>query len=375
MVTRHSRQPAVAGVGSTRFGTFPETDAMGLALEALGVALDDAAVSPGEVDALITMRVPAHWRFCELAGIEPGYVLPLPAFGRMTGLAIQNAARLIAEGHARVVALAYGNDGRSRRVRYGGSDWIEDQGLWREWGMTSPGAEHALMFSRHQWEYGTTTEQLAAVSVAFRRHASMNPDAIMRKPITIEDHESSRPIVAPLRLLDYCLINDGGLAMVVTSIERARSSPKEPVIILAAATAGALSHSSFPPEDYFYDALSTCAGVAYAQAGVSPGDVDVAQIYDNFSTAVLFALEGFGFCNRGESGSFVEGGTLELGGRLPSNTSGGHLSESYMQGWNLNVEAVRQLRREAGNRQVSGARISQYMAVAGLCSSVVYGVA
>lgn len=373
MPTPESRQPAVAGVGWTRFGTFPETDATGLALEALDAALDDAAISRADVDALITMRLPAHWRFCELAGIEPGQVLPLPAFGRMTGPAIQNAARLIAEGHAQVVALAYGNDGRSRRIHYGGRDWIEDQGLWREWGMTSPGAEHALLFTRHQWQYGTTTKQLAAVSVAFRRHASMNPDAIMQKPISIEDHESSRQIVAPLRLLDYCLINDGGLAMIVTSLERARSCPKTPVRILATTTAGALSYSSLPPEDYFYDALSECADAVYGEADIAPEDVDVAQIYDNFSTNVLFTLEGFGFCKRGEGGSFVQGGTLELHGDLPSNTSGGHLSESYMQGWNLNIEGVRQLRGEAGERQVAGAKISQYMAAAGLCSSIVYG--
>jgi acetyl-CoA acetyltransferase len=371
--TASRRIAAAAGVATTAFGSFPETDATSLAVQALWGALDDASLSRRDIDALITMRVPAHWRFCELAGIDPDYVVPLPPFGRMTGVAIQIAAELVESGTAEVVALAYGNDGRSNRVRYGGSDWEEDQGLWRAWGMTSPGAEHALLFRRHQWLFGTTTEQLAAVSVAFRRHASMNPAATKRDPITIEDHEASRPIVLPLRLLDYCLINDGGVSIIVTSLERARSCPKPPVQILATATAGSLGASSTPPDDFWYEAMSRCAKAVYGRAGVGPQDVKCAQMYDNFTTNVLFTLEGFGFCGRGEGGAFVSTGALEPGGGLPSNTSGGGLSESYMQGWNLNVEAVRQVRGDAKERQVSGADVVQYMAAAPLCSSVIYG--
>ena len=366
------RRAAVAGVATTAYGSFPETDATGLALRALSEALDDAGLERHEVDGLITSRVPAHPRFCELAGLDPSFVLELPAYGRFTGMAIKTAVDALLAGHVEIIALAYGNDGRSRRVHYGGGNAEGEQSLWHAWGMTSPGAQHALLFQRHSGLYGTTTEQLAHISVAFRDHASLNESAVMRNPITVKDHENSRLIVAPLRLLDYCLINDGGVALVLTTLERARACRRPPVQILATATASALSDSSFPPDDFWYAPLTACAE-SFAAAGITPEEVDVVQIYDNFTPTVIFTLEGLGFCGRGEGGPFVEGGALSLGGSLPSNTSGGHLSESYMQGWALNAEAVRQVRGEAGARQVPACRIAQYAAAAPLCSSIIYG--
>jgi acetyl-CoA acetyltransferase len=291
----------------------------------------------------------------------------------MSGVGIAAAANAVADGRAEVVALAYGNDGRSRRVYYGGAGSGEDRDLWQAWGMTSPGAEHALLFRRHSHLYGTTSRQLAEVSVAFRGHAALNPAAVMREPITVEDHQRSRFIVEPLHLLDYCLINDGGVALVVTTLERARDCRRSPVEVLAAATAGGLAEASFPPEDFWRAPMEACADDSFGRAGLAHADVDVAQIYDNFSPTVLFTLEGFGYCGTGEGGAFVEDGALRLGGRLPTNTSGGHLSESYMQGWALNVEAVRQVRGEGGERQVPGARVAHYMCAAPLCSSILYG--
>jgi acetyl-CoA acetyltransferase len=369
-----TRSVAVAGVATTDYGAFPETDATGLAVRALSDALADAGLQRQNVDGLITSRVPSHPRFCELAGIDPHFVLQLPAYGRLTGVAIKAAIDAVLAGHVEVVALAYGNDGRSKRVHYGGGDSEEEQTLWHAWGMTSPGAQHALMFQRHNALHGTTTEQLGEISVAFRHHASLNESAVMRKPITLEDHHKSRFIVAPLRLLDYCLINDGGVALVITTSERARACRRPPVEVLAAATAGELSQTSFPPEDFWHAPLAACAAESYGSAGIAPDDVDTAQIYDNFTPTVVFTLEGLGFCERGEGGSFVENGALSLRGRLPSNTSGGHLSESYMQGWALNVEAVRQLRGEAGARQVPDCEIAQYAAAAPLCSSIIYAI-
>jgi acetyl-CoA acetyltransferase len=231
------------------------------------------------------------------------------------------------------------------------------------------------MFRRHQAQYGTTTEQLGAVSVTFRSHAERNPTAIMRRPITVADHEESRPIVLPLRLLDYCLINDGGAALVVTGVERAADGPHPVVRILATASAGDLRSDSFPPDDFWFAAFSRCAERVFADAGVTPADVGCTQIYDNFTPNVLFTLEGFGFCPPGEAGPFCADGGLALDGRLPSNTSGGHLSESYMQGWTLNVEAVRQARGEAGERQAPDTDVVMYMAGAPICSAVVYGAA
>ncbi len=239
--------------------------------------------------------------------------------------------------------------------------------------MTSPGAAHAIMFRRHMHLYGTTSEQLASVSVAFRKHAALNPDAVMREPITVEDHQRSKLIAAALHLLDYCLINDGGCALILTTAERAGDMRVKPVYVRGMGQATALRDSNMPPEDFWFAPMQKSGNDVLRTAGVSRDDLDALMIYDNFTPTVLFSLEGFGFCPRGESGPFVQGGTLELGGRWPSNTDGGHLSNSYMQGWALNVEAVRQLRGECGARQVQGARLIQYMCAAPLTTSIIYG--
>src|SRR5690606_20425098 len=207
-----------------------------------------------------------------------------------------------------------------------------------------PGAFYALMMQRHRHLYGTSEEQLAAVPMTFRRHASLNGNAVMRTPFTLEEYLASRYIVEPLHLLDYCLINDGGVAMIITAAEAAADHPKPPVYVLGAAQTGQLVGSDVPPEDFWAEAISEVGRRVLRIADRTRDDVDALMIYDNFSPNVLFALEGLGYCKPGESGDFVQDGRIGLGGELPINTSGGHLSESYMQGWGLNVEAVRQLR-------------------------------
>ena len=255
-------------------------------------------------------------------------------------------------------------------MNYGGD---EIPGFWNPWGFTSPGAIHAMMFRRHMHQYGTKTSQLAEVSVAFRHHANLNPDAVMHgRPMTIEDHENARFICEPLRLFDYCLINDGGVALIMTTKDRAQDLKKPPVYISGVGMADKFTGSSFPDTDFWYEPLQACAEQVYAMAGVTPADIDCLQAYDNFSPTVLFTLEGLGFCGRGESGSFVEGGRLQVGHELPTNTSGGHLSHSYMQGWELNVEAVRQLRGECGDRQVADCDVVQYASATPRCISIIY---
>jgi acetyl-CoA acetyltransferase len=202
--------------------------------------------------------------------------------------------------------------------------------------------------------YGTTSRQLAEVAVACRHHASLNPDAIMREPITIEDHQASRFIVRPLRLLDCCLISDGGVCVIVTSAERARDLAAPPVLI--SGMGQAYTTRNLEREDWWCvphqrDALAA----AFRMADARPSDIDVAQLYDNFTISVLLWLEHAGFCGEGEAGSYVEGGRIRLGGELPVNTAGGNLSESYMEGWLHIVEGVRQMRGECGARQVPGA--------------------
>jgi acetyl-CoA acetyltransferase len=362
---------AVVGVGNTAYGNFPEMSDYALGAQAFKAAIADCGLDKNEIDGLLCCRVPYYARMGEILGLNPRWTLQMPAHGRMSGMSIVEAMLALETGAARYVALIYANIGRSRRVNYGGE---ESASFWDPWGMTSPGASHGLMFRMHMERYGTTTRQLAEVSVAFRNNAIRNPDAVMRMPITIDDHEAARRIVEPLGLLDYCLINDGAVCMILTTAERARDLRKPPVLIAGVGAKDAFQRSAisnFDP-DFWFDEVRDAGEQAYGMAGVEQKDVDALMCYDNFTPTVLFSLEGLGFCPRGEAGAFVEGGTLGLGGRLPTNTDGGHLSNSYMQGWGLNVEAVRQLRGECEGRQVPDCEVVQYIAATPCTRSIIY---
>ncbi|PPQ34719.1 thiolase family protein [Rhodopila globiformis] len=362
---------AVIGVGNTRYGNFPETDDYGLAAQAFRAAVDDCGIDKNRIDGLLVSRIPYYARMGEILGLNPRWTITLPAHGRMSGMGVIEAAAAIAAGLCNYAVLLYANIGRSRRVNYGGD---EAPGTWDPWGFTSPGAAHALAFRRHMELYGTTTRQLAEVSVAIRYHAGLNPDAVMRTPITIEDHENARFITAPLRLLDYCLINDGAVCLILTSRDRAKDFKKPPVLISGFGGQDTYSPSSIAnfDIDFWHPALSAAGRQAYEMAGVTHTDVDALMCYDNFSPTVLFSLEGLGFCGRGESGGFVADGALRLGNRLPVNTDGGHLSNAYMQGWALNVEAVRQLRGDCGARQVPDCEVVQYVQATPCTRSIIY---
>ncbi len=362
---------SVVGVGNTAYGNFPEIDEYGLAASAFRNALEDSGLDKQQVDGLLVCRIPSYVRMGEVLGLDPRWTMTLPGHGRMAGMAIIEAAMALVTGQAKYVALMYANIGRSRRVNYGGD---EIPSFWDPWGFTSPGGAHAMMFQRHMDMYGTTTRQLAEVSVAFRHHACLNPDAVMKKPITIDDHEAARRIVAPLGLLDYCLINDGAVCIILTTNDRAKDCRKAPVQIsgIGARDEYRESNIALYTTDFRYAAVSEVGKSAYEMAGVTTSDIDALMCYDNFSPTVLFTLEGLGFCPRGEAGRFVENGTLKLGGRLPTNTDGGHLSNSYMQGWALNIEAVRQLRGECGKRQVADCDIVQYAQATPCTRSIIY---
>ncbi|MBS0641583.1 MAG: thiolase family protein [Acetobacteraceae bacterium] len=362
---------AVIGVGNTKYGNFPQTDDYGLAAQAFKNAIEDCGIDKNQIDGLLVSRIPYYARMGEILGLNPRWTVTLPGHGRMSGMGIIEAAAAIASGLCTTAVLLYANIGRSRRVNYGGD---ESPGTWDPWGFTSPGAAHAMAFRRHMEMYGTTTRQLAEVSVAIRHHASLNPDAVMRTPISIDDHENARFITAPLRLLDYCLINDGAVCLIMTSAERAKDFKKPPVVISGFGGADTYAPSSIAnfDMDFWYPAIDAAGKQAREMAGVAHKDVDALMCYDNFSPTVLFSLEGLGFCGRGESGRFVENGALKIGGTLPVNTDGGHLSNSYMQGWALNVEAVRQLRGECGKRQVPDCEVVQYVQSTPCTRSIIY---
>ena len=375
LISKRKDSVAVVGVGTTDYGALHGHDATTLGIWALRNACDDAGIDIKDIDGLICQRLTDYQKFVQITNTTPKLVTAVPGAGRMTGGTIQIAVQALLSGMLDTVAVVYGNDARTAGARYGGKGDNYGTGadqMWFPYGMTSPGAVHAMLFQRHAAMYGTTVEQLGAISVAFRRHAGLNPNAVMRKPITMDDYLASKFICEPLRLLDYCLINDGGVAMILTAGDRAKDMKQRPIYVRGVSQVSRLAQGELP-EDFGFAAMQRAARTVYEMAEVTRDDVDALMIYDNFTPIVLFALEGFGFCPRGEGGRFVEGGTLELGGRYPTNTNGGHLSESYMQGWNLQVEAIRQLRGDLGARQVPEAGLVQYLQGGPLCTSIIYG--
>lgn len=353
---------AIVGVGVSRQGKLPDETPLSLATEAFVDALADSGIAKEEVDGLLTMpgttspEGPKHYLAVgERLGINPRLAGSLSMGGATCGALIQQAALAIDAGMATVVACIFGDTARSGGNKFNAAAGAGDS--WGIWGMFGNAANSAIGARRHMELYGTTSEQLGWVAVTGRRHAQLNPAATMRDPMTIEDHQASRMIVEPLHLFDCCIISDGAVVILVSSPERARDGRKPPVGLWGMGQGHTLQNLE-TPEWWYLPHQADCVSRAYRMAAVSPSDIDVAQLYDNFTIAVLFWLEHAGFVKRGESGPFVEGGQrITLGGELPINTAGGNLSESYMQGWLHVVEGVRQVRGEAGERQVAGAEL------------------
>jgi acetyl-CoA acetyltransferase len=367
------RDVAIVGVGQSDFHALYHhkdvfRDAYGLAAEALAQALDDAGLAKDELDGLICSRV-EYARMADVIGLRrPRFVHDLEGSGRMSGLALQEAVALVSSGLATTVACVYGNNGRSVAMKYGGEGGGPTVAYDDMYGMTSPGAYVSLMYQRYRQLYGAPDDALAPLAINNRRNATRNPAAVLQKEITTEEYLGSRYIAEPMRLLDYCLINDGGVAFIVTTMERARDLRKPAVRV--AATAGMADLTNFYTSDDFF--FSSCQDVARRlreQCGLGPGEMDAMQVYDNFLPTILFTLEGFGHAGRGEAWQWVCGGRIHHDGPRPVNTSGGHTAESYMQGWAMHVEAVRQLRGEAGDRQVPGCRSVQYMCASPIVTS------
>lgn len=376
---------AIAGVGHTdwvedyrrvRNGEKP-FDSYGYATLAFKRALDDAGLRREDIDGLIVGPTTAYERMGEVLNIDPRWGGQADAVQ-----AVFQAVMAIKSGLAEVVALVYGNDQRSAAVQYGGPEAMGGGAFLSyvyhsPWGLTSQGALYALMFQRYKELWQASERDLGQVAVGQRQWASLNPNAIMRKPITLDDYMAADYIAQPLRLNDYCLINDGGVALIVMEASRARKTAAQPVFIEGMGRSDLNHHAtSLGPRlmDFYRPAQQRAAAQVYAAAGVGPKDIDALLVYDSFSPHILFALEGFGFCGQGEAGRFIAEQGIGVGGKLPVNTSGGHLSESYMQGWNHQVEAVRQLRGGLGARQVPDCRHVQYVSdVAGKAMSIIYG--
>ena len=351
---------AIIGVGTTRQGEHPGRQAEEIGVEALQLALADAGIEKSAIDGLITCKTNEGFggetAYGALLGIDPAYSASLD-YGTCN-FSLHLAVMAIATGLATTVALIYGCNQRTNRVRFTGTA-NPAVDFTRPYGYLHMGGPYAMAFRRHQHLYGTTEEQLGHVAVVQREYARLNPLAIFQEPLTIDDYMASPYLIAPFRRHDMTMISDGGAALIVTAADRARDFRTAPVYVL-----GMAEHAAFTADELEDNVmrpwLQIVAERLYERAGVVRGDVDVLYIQDPFSFYVLSMLETFGFCAPGESGRFVQEGRTRLGGDLPVNTNGGHLSEAYMWGWLHLCEAVRQLRGECGRRQVAGAKIAQY---------------
>jgi acetyl-CoA acetyltransferase len=360
---------AIAGIGWTEFSKDSGRSELRLACEAVMAALADAGLRPEDVDGIATYSMDNNPEIEVARAIGAG---PLRFFSRVhygggagCGVVMQ-AALAVAAGVARTVVCYRAMNERSQQ-RFGigsvprpGVATTETThfGWYIPFGLMTPASWVAMQAQRYLHDFGATTEAFGHVSVACRRHAATNPNAwFSGRPITLDDHQASRWIVRPLRLLDCCQESDGAVACVVTSLERARDGRQPPAVIRAAAQGS--SRDQHMMTSYYRESIGELPEMALVasqlreQSGLGARDFQTAVIYDHFTPFVLAQLEAFGFCGRGEAKDFVKGGNIELGGALPVNTHGGQLGEAYIHGMNGVAEAVRQVRGSAVN-QVAG---------------------
>ena len=349
---------------------------MQLHAQATWRALAESGLKKDAIDAVFcsshSLGMPTIM-LCEYLQLFPRYSDTTSIGGSSFEAHLNHAVAAIHAGKCEVALITYASNqlsSRGRMIGTGGRPATIPEATYEApYGNTLVGA-YAMAARRHMYQYGTTSEQLAEIAVVTRRHASLNPLAMYREPITVQDVLNSRMIAEPLHLLDCCVVSDGGGAVLVTTEERARDLKQRPIFVLGSSESHTHAHISQMP-----DMTTTAAAVtgprAFAEAGIKPADVDMAMIYDSFTITVLLLLEDLGFCKKGEGGAFVQHGRIALGGQLPINTDGGGLSSNHpgMRGIFLMIEATRQLRGECGPRQVEGAKLAVAHGSGGLLSS------
>ncbi|MBI2382501.1 MAG: lipid-transfer protein [Gammaproteobacteria bacterium] len=367
-MARTFREAAIAGIGHTEFSKKSGRSELTLAAECSKAALDDAGIHPSEVDGMITFTLDGsdeiHLARC-LGVKDLAYTTRIPGGGAAAVATVYQAMALVNAGLCETVLIWRAMNERSQ-YRFGQPHTLESAFqpgngtgslLWcMPFGAQTPATWESLAAQRYMQTYGVTNEDFGRVSVVQRKHAATNPHAwFYGKPITLEEHQQSKWIVEPvLRLLDCCQESDGGVALVVTSLERARDLKQKPVKITGACQS--IPYNVEVISNYYHADLATmpeAEGTAkrlYRQTGLGPNDIQAAMLYDAFTPQVLKQLEAFGFCKRGEAKDFVRDGHIEVGGRLPVNTNGGLIGEAYIHGMNNIVEAVRQVRGTAVNQ-------------------------
>ena len=356
---------AISGIGETEYTRGTTKSGLALQLEASLKAIEDAGLSPRDIDGVIP--------YFPGGGIAEDFVanlglpdLALSAFIPMGGAtfvaAIQTAAMAVTTGVCRNVLLCVGRTGYSGARVSTRLQQFPQFALAAEFelpiGMFAPAQLYAQGARRHMELYGTTPRHFAEVAVVTREHAILNGNVVMNKPLTVEDHHASRMIADPFRLFDCSLESDGGAAIIVSASDRAKSLRKPLVTVMGVAEGHPEQPASIAQRpDLLEFGLVKAAKRGYEMAGVGPKDMDVAEIYDCFTFTVIRQLEILGFCKTGEGGPFVMDGRIALGGELPINTHGGLLSQGHVVGLNHVIELTRQLRGEAGKAQVKNAEM------------------
>ena len=348
---------AMVGVGETEYLRGSGKTTRALATIAVRNAIQDAGLTPRDVDGMLSYSS-GDSTFAPFVagdlGVRLNFYMDVFGGGSSTEALVGLAIGAIEAGMCSTVVIFRAMNGYSQ-VRIGGTGaraavpMVGDMLHGRAYGWESAGQMFSPTFMRHMYEYGTTPAQVAHVKVFHSHHASNNPKALYKKRYTVEDVLGSRIICKPLHLLDCCVETDNGTAIVVTSAERARDCRHPRVLIR-----GVVGRCTKPRADMHYQAgpIATVAGhyareILWPNAGVSPEDIDVTGSYDAFTFTTMLQLEDYGFCKKGEGGAYVSDGTIRLGGRRPNNTSGGHLCEGYTHGLNMVIENVRQLRHDA----------------------------
>jgi acetyl-CoA acetyltransferase len=364
MPTTLKDEAAIVGIGQTEFSKNSGRSEVQLASEAIKAAIDDAGLKPSDVDGMTSFTLDSsdEIELARAVGIgDLTFYSCVPHGGGAAIGVVHQAVMAIATGSAKAVVCYRALNGRSGQRYSSGvmdgpttSDMIH-WSWYMPWGLMTPASWVAMYTMRYMHEYGATSEDLAQVAISTRKHAVNNPHAFFyQQPLTLEDHQSSRLIVDPLHLYDCCQETDGGCACVITSPERARDLRQPGALIRGVAQASAddqeVMTSFYRPSLTYLPEFDLVAKQVYEISGLSHQDVDAAVIYDAFTSIVMWQLESFGFCERGEAKDFIKDGSLEVGGRLPSNTHGGQLSEAYIHGMNGANEGVRLIRGTSTNQ-------------------------
>jgi len=356
-MSSHNGRIAIVGVAESDYGRVPNMTEMEMHAQATWRALEDSGLRKDEIDGVFcsshSLGMPTVM-LGEYLQLFPRYSDTTSIGGSSFEAHLNHAVTAIRGGKCEVALITYASNqlsSRGRMIGTGGRPATIPEATYEApYSNTLVGA-YAMAARRHMYQYGTTSEQLAEIAVVTRCHAGLNPLAMYREPITVQDVLNSRMIANPLHLLDCCVVSDGGGAVLVTTEERARDLKQTPIFVLGASESHTHAHISQMP-DLTITAAAMTAPRAFAEAGVTPGDIDMAMIYDSFTITVLLLLEDLGFCKKGEGGTFVQDGRIALGGQLPINTDGGGLSSSHpgMRGIFLLIEATRQLRGQCGPR-------------------------